>query len=289
MTADRLWFVGAGRLGLALGLALDRAGAVESLAYSGRTARPPDHPLFDGFRPAARYLPGLASVPADATGVVIAVPDGAIREVVHRLGEVSLPTDVPVLHASGALSTEVLRPLAECGHPVGGVHVLAAVDHPVLGADRLRGAIFGVEGEGAALALAERIVRACGGRVLRVSAEGKPSYHAAAVFAANYAVALLGVAERLMEEAGVPAEEARAGLAALAAGAVENVAARGPVEALTGPVSRGDVETVALHLARLSPEERTLYCLLGRETLRLARARGLDPATADRLDALLRE
>jgi predicted short-subunit dehydrogenase-like oxidoreductase (DUF2520 family) len=70
---------------------------------------------------------------------------------------------------------------------------------------------------------------------------------------------------------------------------VENLAARGPVEALTGPVVRGDVETVALHLERLSGNERALYCLLGREALRLARGAGLDAAAAARMGTLLGE
>jgi predicted short-subunit dehydrogenase-like oxidoreductase (DUF2520 family) len=146
-----------------------------------------------------------------------------------------------------------------------------------------------VEGGGAALGLAERIVHACGGHALRIAPGGKAAYHAAAVFASNYAVALLSVAERLMEQAGVDAADARPALTALAAGAVENVGARGPEAALTGPIVRGDVETVALHLGRLSADERALYSLLGREALRLARRAGLEDAAAERMGALLGE
>ena len=287
--AAHLWIVGAGRTGLALGLRLHRAGAVGGVTVSGRRADAPDHPLFTGDAPAAEYRPSLDSVPAAIDAAVIAVPDGAIAEVAARLAAIQLPPSIPVLHTSGSRSTGILQALAEQGHPVGSVHPLAAVADPVEGAERLAGVTWGVEGQGAAAALAERIVRACGGRVLRIAPGGKPAYHAAAVFASNYAVALLSVAERLMEQAGVDAADARPALAALAAGAVENVAARGPVQALTGPVVRGDVETVALHLARLSADERALYCLLAREALRLARAAGLDAATADRLGALLGE
>jgi predicted short-subunit dehydrogenase-like oxidoreductase (DUF2520 family) len=100
-------------------------------------------------------------------------------------------------------------------------------------------------------------------------------------------VALLSIAERLMDDAGIPAEDAQPALAALAAGAIENVAARGPVEALTGPVARGDAATVERHLARLSGAERDVYCLLGREALKLASMRGLSPAAAARLRELL--
>ena len=284
--SDRLWIVGAGRLGLALGLRLVRAGAVDSLVYSGRRRVPTPHPLFRGDA-VSRYQHGLDPAPEGITGVLLAVPDDAIPAAVAELAAVDLPADVPVLHASGSQSIDVLAPLAARGHSVGGMHALAAIADPVEGADRLRGATFGVEGEGAARALAERLVAACGGRVLAIRPGGKALYHAAAVFASNYAVALLSVAERLMDEAGIPAEDAQPALAALAAGAVENVAARGPVEALTGPVVRGDAATVERHLARLSGADRDVYCLLGLEALKLAEQRGLSPAAAARLRGLL--
>ena len=76
-------------------------------------------------------------------------------------------------------------------------------------------------------------------------------------------------------------------LATLAAGAVESYRRLGAVEALTGPVSRGDAETVRAHLARLSPGDRVLYSGLGLELLRLAQSAGLDDARAAEIEALL--
>jgi predicted short-subunit dehydrogenase-like oxidoreductase (DUF2520 family) len=285
---ERLWIVGPGRAGLALGLLLHRVGAAAPV-YTGRGGSAPRHPLFQGDPPAAVYLPWDAAPPADAAGVLVAVPDAAVPEVAARLAALPLPHGIPVLHLSGSLDAGVLAPLACVGHPVGGVHPLCAVADPVEGADRLRGAAFGVEGEGAARALAERIVRAAGGTVLDLAPGSKALYHAAAVFASNYLVASLSVAERLMERAGIPAERARPALADLAAGAVENVRERGPAAALTGPVARGDADTVARHLARLSGGERALYSLLAAEALRLARERGVDPEAAARVAGLIGE
>jgi predicted short-subunit dehydrogenase-like oxidoreductase (DUF2520 family) len=287
--ADALWIVGPGRAGLALGLLLHRARAVASLAFTGRGDAAPPHPLFAADPPAAAYLPWPDAPPAALTGILLAVPDAAIPAAAARLAELPLRPDIPVLHLSGSVEVAALEPLARAGHPVGGLHPLCAVADPVEGADRLRGATFGVEGEGAARELADRIVRAAGGTALELAPGSRTPYHAAAVFASNYVVALLAVAERLMERAGVPAERARPALAGLAAGAVENARDRGPAAALTGPVARGDAEVVARHLARLSGDERRLYSLLAAEALRLARARGLDDAAAARLAALIAE
>lgn len=286
---DRLLVIGAGRVGLALGLALHRAGAVESLVFAGRRGEVPQHPLFAGDPAPARLVVGVPSIDEGTTGILLAVPDRALPEVVASLATRPLLTRTPVLHTSGVLDLAVLDPLRRLGVEVGSVHPLAAVADPVAGAERLLGAHFGIEGRGDALALAERIVAACGGTPLAIAAGGKARYHAAAVFASNYAVALLAVAERLMAEAGIAADAARPALVALARGAVENVAAHGPAAALTGPVARGDETTIRLHLAELSPGLRPLYSLLGREALEMALTAGLEPTAAERVADVLEE
>lgn len=280
---DRLFIVGAGKVGLALGLALRQAGATSSIVYASRKDAPPPHPLFAGENPTARLVP-LFSVPKDdVTGVLLAVPDRVIGDVAAEMARRDYPPSIPVLHTSGTLGLEPLASLAALGVSVGSLHPLAAVADPVAGAERLRGAAFGVEAENGARALAERIVTACGGTLLEVAHGGKPLYHAAAVFAANYAVALMGVAERLMIGAGVDPQDAREALAGLAAGAVANVAEHGTAAALTGPVARGDDDTLRLHLSRLSARDGRVYSLLGREALALATVAGLSAEAAERV------
>lgn len=284
-----LWIIGPGRLGLALGLALVRAGGFSSVTVSGRGATLPDHPLFEGGRPAARYQTGLTP-PPPVDLVLIAVPDAAIEAVAGQLALAMRPDARPtVLHTSGALGSEVLAAVRARGCPAGSLHPLVAVSDPVAGADALRGATFAVEGDPEARSAAEALVFALDGRALAIDAGGKPLYHAAAVFASNYLVTLLGVAERLAGEAGVPTEDARAALVELARSALDGVAEKGPVGALTGPISRGDAGTIALHLARLSPSDAALYSVLARQALELARTRGLDSQAIARIGHLLPE
>jgi predicted short-subunit dehydrogenase-like oxidoreductase (DUF2520 family) len=289
--AGTLWVIGAGRAGLALGLLLFRARGAELglLHFGGRRATPPAHPLFEGDSPAATYAAGWTVPAGPIAGVVIAVPDAALAEAAGRLAGARLPAGTPVLHLCGAQGAEVLGPVAAAGCAIGALHPLAAVADPVEGADRLRGVWWGVEAEGEALLFAGRIVAAAEGRMLRVEPGAKPLYHAAAVFASNYIVALLAVAEQLMQRAGAEPGAARAALGALAAGALANVAEAGPAAALTGPVVRGDVETLRLHLASLSDSERALYSPLARATLGLAAERGLDSEARDRIQRLLEE
>src|SRR5215218_6989778 len=91
---DRLWIIGPGRLGLALGLRLRQAGAVGSLVYSGRHPSAPDHPLFQAPDPIARYQASLRPVPEALTGVLVAVPDDAIPAAVEELSSIDLPAGI---------------------------------------------------------------------------------------------------------------------------------------------------------------------------------------------------
>jgi predicted short-subunit dehydrogenase-like oxidoreductase (DUF2520 family) len=122
--------------------------------------------------------------------------------------------------------------------------------------------------------------------VIEMTAAGKPLYHAAAVFSSNYVVALAAVAERLAREAGA-GDAARHLFGALLANTVRNLAQDDPAAALTGPIRRGDVGTVAAHLAALSGTDRALYVGLAREALRLARETGLEESEARRMERLL--
>jgi predicted short-subunit dehydrogenase-like oxidoreductase (DUF2520 family) len=208
-----------------------------------------------------------------------------VAETLAQIG--AAPPGCAALHLAGALSTEPLAPLHAAGYAVGSMHPLQAVADPWSGGERLIGSAFALGGEPAALSAAKRLVHALGGRALIVPPVQRPTYHTAAVFASNYVVALVATAVRLLGHTGIEEGEALSAVLPLVRGTLDNLEHLGLASALTGPVARGDIETVRAHLCRLSPADRALYCALGRETLQLARAAGLDELRAAELHALL--
>lgn len=278
--SERLFFVGPGRAGLSLGYGLWQAGAVEAITYCGRRPDPPPHPLF--IEGNARYVFGLERPPGGTTAVVLSVPDLVLPEVAVALAaQGEAPGGCSAFHLSGALGTDPLAPLLAAGYGIGALHPLQTLADPVLGARQLQGVYFSISGEPSALAVARRIVHHMGGESLSVPVTRRPLYHAAAVFASNYLAGLIAAAGRLMAQAGVPEDEALRSILPLARGSLENLERMGPVQALTGPISRGDLETVRMHLRALEPRERALYAALGLEILNLAREGGLDEGTVE--------
>jgi len=262
----RLVFVGPGRVGIALGAAIAETTDDIELVYQGRHERPPHHPLFHRRR--ASYRPGL-EVPSEGTSaVILSVPDAVLPEVAMALSARGrAPGGCAAFHTSGALGADPLGPLHERGYAVGTLHPLRAVATPGATGQGFRRTSFAVSGSPDALRVAGRIVALVGGSLLKVPTNRRPLYHAAAVLASNYLVVLLHEAVGLLEQAGASREEAERALASLALGTVENVVELGLDRALTGPLLRGDVETVELHLRTLSAEDATLYAELGRRAL----------------------
>ena len=292
--SERIVIIGPGRMGLALGAALRHSGEVERLTFYGRSLEPPPHPMFeaapddDTSIPTVEYRTGIPPLPPETTVLLLTVPDSALSDVVHDVMAAGpAPPGCVALHVSGALSTDVLAPLHGIGYGIGSMHPLQTVADPWFSWDRILGVAFAISGDPAGTRAAHRLVNALEGKPLIIAPSLRAVYHAAAVMASNNIVAVVAAASRLLEEAGVPEEEAVPALLPLVQGTIDNIRHLGLLPSLTGPIARGDVDTVRLHLARLSGEERELYSALGLEVLRLARAAGLDPRKADETRELL--
>jgi len=272
-----LSIIGAGRTGSTLGRLARRAG----YSIGPVVCRTASHA-----REAAAFIgagrPG--TVPAGAELTLIAVPDGEIPGIVRSL---RLERGAVVAHTCAALGAEALRPL----RPAGAIHPLRSFGDPAKAAAGFVGTACAIDGDAAAVRALERFARAIGGRPLRVRPGRKALYHAGAVFASNYLVAGLDAAIRLFGRAGVPRATAAEALCRLAEGTLANVRAVGIPEALTGPIERGDEETVRRHVAALAdvPELLGPYREMGKRTVDVARAKGtLDAAGARRMaDALV--
>jgi len=229
----------------------------------------------------------------DAVGgshaVLLAVPDDVLDSLARELAvRHAVGPDQVVLHLSGVHTRDVLAPLDATGAALGSLHPLQTISEPSQARSRWTGSYAAVEGDVRALTEARRLCGLLGLTPVHVPGEAKMAYHAAAVVASNYVVVLADLAARIAASGGVPADAAERMYLPLIRGASENLQRQSPVEALTGPIRRGDAATVRRHLEVLGGPERRLYAGLGLHALRLARAGGLPGDTADEIERVLR-
>lgn len=267
----RVGVVGAGRVGSALGAALSRAGH-QIVAASAVSA--------ESLRRAERLLPDVPILPPDevveaADFVLLAVPDDALRPLVAGLAATGAWREGQLVgHTSGAQGIDVLDPAAARG-------VLPLALHPVMtftgrpeDVDRVEGTTFGVTAPDELRPVAESLVVEMGGEPVWVPEAARPLYHTALTIGANHLVTLVNDALSLLDGAGT--EQPARLLAPLLSAALDNALRLGDA-ALTGPVSRGDVATLGVHLRTLTaeaPDVLPSYQAMARRTAERAHAAG---------------
>ena len=267
-------FIGAGSLATNLTLALSAAGwNVRAIA----SRSPASAQRLADLIPSCRAEADPQSVVDRCHLVFLTVPDDAISRVASSL---TWTPGRAVVHCCGAATSDILSPAAIAGALCGSFHPLqtfipsmpANEDPSTYALARMQGITFAVEGSGWLLQTLETMASDLGGNAIHVRPTDRPLYHASAVMSCGALVALLHSAASLWKEMGVDNETAFRSLLPLARATLENAANLGPEAAATGPVVRGDIDTVRSHLEALrttAPGALRLYVELTRAMITL--------------------
>lgn len=267
--------VGPGRVGQTVARLLHQAGYHLQAILSRDSGRAAVAASFAGCPEAATTDPARLR---QAAVVLLALPDDHLAETARTLREqAALAEEAVLVHFSGIHPAAIL--LQDNQAPAGALalHPLQTFANPEAGLAALPGSPWSVEGNAADLELGERLVRDLGGKPFRLQAMQKPLYHAAASVVSNQLAALVKSAAQIMTGCGFSERESLALLGPLFRTSADNILALGPEQALTGPIARGDVRTVARHLQALADQPSELieiYRVLGCKTVEVALAKG---------------
>jgi predicted short-subunit dehydrogenase-like oxidoreductase (DUF2520 family) len=277
--------VGAGAVGTALGAALHRAGWPVVAVASRDEAR---RERFRRLVPGARGFAEAAAILDEVELIILAVPDDAVERLA---GELRLYGGQALVHTSGVLGAEVLDPARAAGTQIGAFHPLVAFADTERAIAAFHGATVAIEGDDQLAALLADRAQAIGATAVRLAPGSKAAYHAAAVLAAGGFDALLDAIAELGAAAGLDEQGSLAVYGGLIEQTLGNARALGIRAALTGPMTRGDVGTLARHLdalARLAPGVLPLYRAAAEREITLAESRGsLAPEAAESMRGLL--
>lgn len=279
--------VGAGRVGISLGKHLRelgwRIGAV--VTRSKATARAAVRRIGAG-----KPFDGLTSEVCTADMILFATPDDVLPAIVRDLARIAGAgcKGKIALHTSATLDRSALAPLARLGASTGSLHPMQAFGGKVV--PKLKGVIFGIEGDAKARRMAQSIAKSLGGIPVVIETADKPAYHAAAVMAGGSIYPVLEAGLELLMSIGFTRQRASQTLLPLLRQILDNIERIGPRAAWTGPLSRGDYAVVAKHmnaLRRYPPEFAKSYAALAQLA---ARVLSKDPtATSKHLDRALRK
>jgi predicted short-subunit dehydrogenase-like oxidoreductase (DUF2520 family) len=196
------------------------------------------------------------------------VPDAEIAQVANTFSQFQLKGKV-AFHSSGVLSSDALISLRNAGGRVASVHPLMTF---VKGSvPELNGVPFAIEGDSAAVRVARSIVHHLGGQAVTIKKQDKVAYHAFATMICPLLVSLLAVSEKAAALAGTSAADSRRRMLPIIRQTLRNYEQLGPAAAFSGPIVRGDVETIRAHIDALAkvPAAKHAYEALARAALEL--------------------
>jgi predicted short-subunit dehydrogenase-like oxidoreductase (DUF2520 family) len=279
---ERVFIIGPGHVGRGLFRAF-RASGVDIVGLHGK--RP------SGVTSSSGNIPAEV---ARANVVIVCVRDtqldAAVEEVQLAASDGRIQRGTVVLHTSAIAEPRRLLELGQSGYPGGTFHPLIPFSDPDISAELLRKGWIGIDGENAAKNVSRRLAARIGARTLEIPAGGKPAYHAAAVMSSNFPVVLASVAGRLLHDIGIPDSSAYQAVESLMSGALTNMKQALPDDALTGPVVRGDAETVGKHVRGLQDHASALgvYRALSSAAVEIATRRGTDAKKLAAIAGILR-
>ena len=206
---------------------------------------------------------------------LIATPDDAIQDCSKQLAQLNKAwCNTIVFHTSGLKTSAELSALKSSGSAIASIHPAHSFANPEQSLSTFKNTVCALEGDTQALQKITPLLEAIHAQTTHIQPEAKALYHAATVIASNYLVTLNEVSNALLAKAGFNEQLSTAVLAPLMTQTLKNTLETGAKNALTGPIARGDQQTIKTHLEALKrdlPEYTGLYKTLGEKTLQLAK------------------
>ena len=279
----KIGFIGAGKVGTAMGIFFKQ----NNLTLSGYLSRRETSSQGAAKATDAAVFFDLPSLVSASDVIFITTGDDQISTVINQLIQTACLTGHHTLvHTSGALSTDLFDSILASGGGVCSLHPIMSFADPITASLNLKQTVFTLEGNDKGLADAQRILKLTDNRYFVIDKHNKVLYHAAACILSNYLVTLIDSGFELLKSTGIANDEITRAFMPLITATLGNIEKSGTVNALTGPLVRGDENTIGKHIEAIktqTPEFLALYQTMGLATIDMIKDKRIDGETYDHL------
>jgi predicted short-subunit dehydrogenase-like oxidoreductase (DUF2520 family) len=268
----KIGFIGAGKVGKALGLYW-KAYDVQISGYFNKSEVSAQNAAE---LTKTNFFSSITELVQCSQIIFLTTPDLALEALDEEIAELIqnklIPDNITWIHVSGALSSDCLKNIKASGSPVGSMHPLQSFGAPEKSAERLENTFFNIEGTDEALTQMRSLLEQAKAAYSILTPQQKPLYHAGACVFSNYLVTLLESGIQFFEAAGIPRDDALRAVRPLIEATLNNVTDNGTVAGLTGPIVRGDYNTISIHIQAIKeqlPSELHFYQMMAGKTMEL--------------------
>lgn len=262
----KIGFIGAGKVGFTLG----KYFASRGINVVGYYSRNPDDAQAASAFTDSQFFSQLSSLLQACDTLFLTVPDTAITTLWQELKQYPIKGK-NICHCSGVLSSLVLDHIEQYGACGYSIHPVYAIHDKFHSVEYLPDVYFTIEGDQTNLIKITTLIESLGNSVRTMSAENKALYHSASVMVSNLVIGLTKIGAGIFQRCGFDPEFSDKAWNSLFLGNAKNICSSGMVNALTGPLERGDVMTIRHHLEVLDEQERNIYIGLSQVLLTVAK------------------
>ncbi|WP_330997949.1 Rossmann-like and DUF2520 domain-containing protein [Pectinatus sottacetonis] len=281
----KIGFIGAGKVGTTLGLYFQK----HALPLAGYYSRSQHSRCNAAAITASAHFSSIKPLVSVCDVIFITTPDNVLPDIDNEL-----PCLVPVknktwLHTSGAHSSSILAQIAAHGGNIGSIHPLQSFGEPHTSAKQLEKTFFTIEGMPEAITVLTEIMHFTNGTYCTIPAANKALYHAGASILSNYLTTLINFGIECLQTAGINKKTLLNAVLPLITGTLANIKEESPVNALTGPIVRNDINTITAHINAINasiPDKNNFYQCLALETISMIEGKRLTHVQADKLRKL---
>lgn len=272
----KIGFIGAGKVGFSLG----KYFCEHDLNVIGYFSRNPQSAIQAAEFTGTMYFDDIESIVEASDTLFLTVPDGTITELWDCIGKLSIRNKI-ICHCSGSLSSSVFSNIDNHDAYGYSIHPLFGISDKLNSYKELSHAFITLEGSAGRLYEMQMLLKRLGNSVQIILSENKAAYHSAAVFVSNFMVALAQIGIDLLKNCGFDEQNASIALNPLMLGNIKNIVRQGTIQALTGPIERCDIETIARNLSCLNEKDRQLYILLSQKLIAIAKEKNQNCSYAE--------
>lgn len=277
----KIGFFGAGKVAVSLGKyfkinGLNIAGFYSKTFASTEFAR--DFTKTKGYN-------DLKSFVLDCDIIFITTNDDELVNGFNEISSFDLKNKI-IVNTSGSYSSSIFSNARELGAFPYSLHPIYPFSDKETSYKNLENAIFTLEGAKEHITIIKDIVEKCGNKVIVLEGD-KATYHLACVIASNLVLSLLSISSKYLQRVGFSERDSIEALYPLIESNISNIKDKGFLESLTGPIVRGDIDTIEKHLNKLDSEDEEIYKKLSLELLKLSTKRNGQNGKYEKINSIL--
>jgi len=280
-------FIGAGKVGTALGIYFQKKG-YEIIGYYSRTL---DSAKWAAKLTNSKSFKIIDDLVKEVDFLFVTTNDDQIEFIDKKLACCkSLNQNHIVAHASGVYGSDILKEVKKVGCSLYSIHPLQSFSEPCITVEKLDITVFTLEGDDNKMNIIKAMLDKTNNNYFIIDKEFKPLYHAGACIISNYLVTLLNIGFNFFEKAGIDRDKIFNAMEPLIYGTLDNIKNSNTIEALTGPIVRGDEKTILYHLENIQkniPEELEFYKNIGLKTIEMIEGNRMDSIKAEKIKKIL--